>query len=283
MTSGASPGRSQLLYRSPFSTPAGEPRLSLHQRGADVLFRLGEDVEFTLGTGSIECRLTKAESRWMVEPVLLTTGLALHLERAGVVALHGGAVRRAGRAAAFLAASTGGKSTLVASLVAAGGALVTDDVLALDEGAGAFTVRPSYPLIKLTAESARLFTPPELPVLVELFPGQPKRGLVVGPGGRGHFASEDSPLAALYLLDRRSGSASIALEAVSPRDAVVELIRQSFAPRLVEALGLAPRRLDFLARLAAAVPVKRLVYPSGLERLPEVHAALAADVGWPTD
>lgn len=246
-----------------------------------MLFRLGDEVEFTLAESVIGWRLLDPAAGWALEPVLLTTVLALHLERSGVVALHGSAVRWSGRTMAFLAHSTGGKSTLAASLVASGAELVSDDVLALDDRAAAISVRPSYPLVKLTPESAALFGPRAFPPLPEYFPGQAKRAVVVGRGGVGRFAGESSPLSALYLLDRRAGAETVAIEPVSPRDAVVHLIRQSYAPRLVEALGLAPRRLDFLARLAGAVPTRRLVYPSGLDRLPEVHAALAADRGEP--
>jgi hypothetical protein len=38
----------------------------------------------------------------------------------------------------------------------------------------------------------------------------------------------------------------------------------------MEAAGLQPARLDRLARLVQSVPVRRLVYPSGFERLEEV-------------
>jgi hypothetical protein len=271
----------ELLHESAVRDPRGVPRLALLGLGDKVIFRLGAELEFLLDESSVEYRLLDPAARWAIEPVLLTTVAALVLERSGVVALHGSAVRWSGRTMAFLAHSTGGKSTLAASLVAAGAELVSDDVLALDDRAATVSVRPSYPLVKLTPESAALFGPREFPPLPEFFPGQSKRAVVVGRGGVGRFAGESSPLSALYLLDRRVAVEKVAIEPVSPRDAVVHLIRQSYAPRLVEALGLAPRRLDFLARLAGGVPTRRLVYPSGLDRLPEVHAALAADRGEP--
>jgi len=65
---------------------------------------------------------------------------------------------------------------------------------------------------------------------------------------------------------------------VSPRDAVIELVRFTFTPHVVEALGWQPRRLAFFADLAARVPIRRLIYPSGLHHLPRVSEAILQDV-----
>lgn len=267
-----------VLHRSSVALPNGEPRLTLSRSSQALYFRLGEDLELALGAEAIEYRTRAPEVAWMVEPVLLTTGLSLFLERRGSVALHASAVALAGGAVAFLAASTGGKSTLVASYVAAGFPLVTDDVLALEDGPLGPVVQPSFPLIKLTAESTRLFGDRSFPRLVESFPGTAKNAVVVGRGEIGSFATAALPLRGLYLLDRREEAVAPATVPVPPRDAVVALIRQSFAPRLVASLGLEPSRLDRLARWVATVPVRRLVYPSGLEHLAAVHAAVAADL-----
>jgi hypothetical protein len=69
----------------------------------------------------------------------------------------------------------------------------------------------------------------------------------------------------------------VSLEPVRGREAVLALVAGSFLPRLVEAMGWAGRRLDLLTRLADAVPVRRISFPEGLERLPEVAARLADD------
>lgn len=267
-----------VLYRSPVPLPNGEPRLTLAEAAGELHFRLGEDLELALGAEHIEYRPAGPEVSWMVEPVLLTTGFSLWLERRGILALHASAVEIEGQGVAFLAASSGGKSTLAASWVAGGSALVTDDVLALAETPVGPRVLPSFPLVKLTPESSRLFSDRTLPPLVESFPGTAKNALIVGGAGVGDFASQPLPLAALYLLERGSEDAPVELEAVTPRDALVALLRQSFAPRLVAALGLAPQRLDRLARWLGTVPVRRLVYPTGFAQLARVRAAVMADL-----
>ena len=59
---------------------------------------------------------------------------------------------------------------------------------------------------------------------------------------------------------------------------MIELIRFEFTTRLHGILGLAAERLDFFARLAQSVPVRRLSYPAGHERFPDVHKAILADL-----
>ena len=61
---------------------------------------------------------------------------------------------------------------------------------------------------------------------------------------------------------------------VSPRDAVIELVRHSFAASIVESLRLQPQRLDFFAQLVQQVPMRWLIYPSGFEHLPRVREAI---------
>jgi hypothetical protein len=114
-------------------------------------------------------------------------------------------------------------------------------------------------------------------------PGAEKRRVPIGPGGFGAFASEVSPaapLAGIYLLDRRDpeGCRSPAIAPLSRREALIELVRHSFLPHLVEAVGLQPARLDLLSRLVRDVPMRRLLYPSGFARLPEVAAAVRQDI-----
>ena len=70
----------------------------------------------------------------------------------------------------------------------------------------------------------------------------------------------------------------IGITPVSPRDAVIELVRHSFTPRVVEAIGLQAQRLDFFAQMVQQVPMRRLVYPSGFAHLPRVRDAILEDL-----
>lgn len=59
---------------------------------------------------------------------------------------------------------------------------------------------------------------------------------------------------------------------------MIELVRHSFTPRIVEAMGLQRQRLDAFIGIARAVPVRRLRYPSGLQRLGQAREALLHDL-----
>jgi hypothetical protein len=91
----------------------------------------------------------------------------------------------------------------------------------------------------------------------------------------GSFREEPAPLAHIFVASRRpEAEGDVEIQPLSRSEALIELVRHSFSPRLMEAAGLQPARLDRLARLVRNVPVRRLVYPSGFDRLPSVVASI---------
>ena len=62
------------------------------------------------------------------------------------------------------------------------------------------------------------------------------------------------------------------------RDAVIELIRYDFTARINAVLGFSVDRLDFFSQLTRSVPMKRLTYPTGHDRLPEIRIAILKDL-----
>jgi hypothetical protein len=77
--------------------------------------------------------------------------VALHLQ--GLLCLHGSAVGVDGSAVGFLANKGSGKSTLATALCAAGGTLITDDMLPIDPHVPV-TAWPSMPAVRLLHDSA---------------------------------------------------------------------------------------------------------------------------------
>jgi hypothetical protein len=179
-----------------------------------------------------------------------------------------------GRAVAFMSRHGGGKSGLAAAMVRAGFPLLTDDLLVLEEKEDHWEARPAYPEMRMWPDEAAHFVgPPEDVPLVQA--DSEKRRVAIGGGGFGSFLDASTPLACIYLASRRPETeGGIEIQPVPRSEALIELVRHSFSPRLVEAAGLQPARLDRLARLVRAVPVRRLVYPSGFDRLPEVVRSL---------
>jgi hypothetical protein len=181
---------------------------------------------------------------------------------------------------AFLSSNRGGKSTLAAALTKRGYPLLTDDVVSIEYSLGTFLGRPSYPAMRMWPEEAQHFLG-HYADLELVHPMLSKRHISVGSGGFGTFYNTPRPLACIYLPERngpadRRGDSQIT--PIPPRDAVLELVRHSFTPRAVEALGLQPTRLATFTRLVQGIPVRGLAYPSGFENLPSVLDAILQDL-----
>lgn len=257
---------------------------------ANLVTRAGEcDLMRFIGTADfyirprrITCHLQApghADQKRIVETLLLGTVLAWWLERAGRIVLHASAVVAGKRAAAFLSVQGGGKSSLAAALTSLGPPLLTDDLLAIDCRGGRVFAHPGYPQMRMWPEEAEHFTGSyeHLPMVI---PGSEKRRVAVGPGGIGSFCSEARAPGCIYLPERRPPEdrrTDVEFLPVPPRDALIHLVFGSFAPRHADVLARSGKRLEALAAIAETVPMRRVVYPSGLHLLPRVAEALLED------
>ena len=205
----------------------------------------------------------------------LGTVLTYWLELRGVPVLHAASVEVPGGAIGFVADHGAGKSTLVASFVADGHRLLGDDVLPLERRDERTWARPGYPQMRMWPEQARRLLGSESG-LERVQPSVAKLFTRIGAGGFGDFCAEARPLLALYL-PRRSEGGDVRIEPVGFGEAVTSVVRHSFLTGLVEASGLTAARFGRLAEVVRQVPVRRLTYPSGFERLAEVRAAVLAD------
>lgn len=268
------------VYRSRRQTAEGEPAVHLYRLADREVLRFSGVVDFHLWPDRITGHSTAPDREPLIEIHLLGPVLSYCLERRGLSMLHASAVAAGGRAGGFLSTHGGGKSGLVAALLQTGGALLTDDILPVEdmEEKGTFLGRPGYPQMRMWPDEASHFLGhfEDLPLV---HPDLTKRRVAVGPGGFGSFHASPLTLSCLYLLDRQtSRAAPIEIHPISPRDALIELLRHSFTPLLVEAAGLQPARFDRLARLVRQVPVRRLRYPSGFDLLPRVAEAVRRDL-----
>lgn len=261
------------VYENPFRDPDGQSIAHLYRPdpagGLEVL-RYPAGAEFWLSGGRIDARLLDPAYRPSLELRLLGPVIAYWLERAGIPVLHAAAVEMDGLAVGFLAGNRGGKSSLAAALVEAGRPLVTDDLLPVEERPGGVFARPGYPQMRFWPEAARHWHGAGADELPRVHPQLDKRRLPVA-----RFHAEPLPLGRLYLPERRAG-ADVAIIPVSKRDALIELLARSFIPQLAASGGREGERFDRMARLAERVPVYRLVYPEGLDRLADVARAVAA-------
>jgi hypothetical protein len=272
----ASPSRPALIYESLAKAVDGTSLTRLYRLDGREIFRFHEAGDFLVEADRIEADLSAARLD-LAELRFLGPVLSYWFERRGLPTLHASAVAIDGRGVAFVSRHGGGKSGLAVAMVRAGWALVTDDLLVLENRKDRWEARPSYPEIRMWPDEAKYFVgSPEALPLVQSDSGKRRVGVGgIGEGGFGSFHNASVPLACIYLASRRpEADGGVEIQPVSRSEALIELVRHSFSPRLVEAAGLQPSRLDRLSRLVRQVPVRRLSYPSGFERLPEVAEAL---------
>lgn len=265
------------VVRSPLEIREGVPFLAVYQVKDVTVFRFSEVVDFFLAADTIEVRLHDPHYAHMVELHLLGFVLSFWLERAGLPALHASAIAWPAGAVGFLATNKGGKSSLAAAAMQAGAALLSDDVLPIDVSGAQVRARESYPQMRMWRHQAAHFVA-DADDLERVHPEIDKVRIPVGVGGFGRFASGSRILRRLYL-PVRGDDPSVRFEALGFAEAVAALARQAFLAGLVDGLVPPARRVPALARLAREVPVARLYYPSGMDRLPAVIDEVRATVG----
>jgi hypothetical protein len=259
----------------PLGGQDGAASISFHQLdGLDVV-RIANDADHYVWPDRIVCHLHDPSLTWLVEIQLLGMVLALWLERRGTPTLHASTVVVDGAAVAFLGTKGGGKTTAATALVAAGHPLLVDDLLALELTGREVLAHPGYPMLRLWPEQADHFvgSHDDLPLV---HPSFTKRRVTVGDGFGSHRTTP-APLRRIYLPVRQDGG-EVIIEQIPSREALIETVRNSFLHDAVHSFGLAGPRLPMLAEVLRHASVRRVTYPSGFDRLPDLVAAIEADL-----
>ncbi|HEX3919093.1 MAG TPA: hypothetical protein VHW60_17280 [Caulobacteraceae bacterium] len=201
---------------------------------------------------------------------LIGHAAAVLLRDAGRLVLHGAVIARGDSAIALVGGSGAGKSTLAAALLAHGGALLSDDLVAIDPDDAAPGAAAGPRLLSLAPAAAQRLAAPHMPR-----PASDKHWLTQPP----RAATAPPRLAAIYVLAPRD-AARTSPQAVplAPRNAAVDLMRHLYDPMT---LPTGPRAaLQACASLAGHVPVRRLLRPDRIDALDATAALLMAGEGW---
>jgi hypothetical protein len=193
----------------------------------------------------------------------------------GVICLHASAVAVDGKAVAIAGPAEAGKSTAAAALAGLGYPVLSDDVVTLDDRAGALLVQPGYPFIRLWPGSVEALYG-SADALPRLTPNWDKRYLDLIQIG--HRFQEDSlPLGAIYVLDERSPDLlAPSIHALGGRAAIMSLLANTYSSRLMNP-GMRARQLDLMARVPALVPVKRVVPVDDIASTTKLCRAIVED------
>ena len=256
--------------------PDGTPWADLYKLDTGYLIRFANLADFWVSSDGrdIQAYPVAGVSAQTIEHLHLNQVLPLALSRQFKLVLHSGAVEINGCAAAFLGISGRGKSTLTAAFATQGYRFLTDDGLQLEVNAGQYFAKPSHPSIRLWDDSRHQL----MPATVEKAPNidyTPKARLLAGK--EVPHCDEPLPLQAIYFLGEGNTNA-VNIEAISARDAVVELVHHSFVLD-IEEREMLRHHFSQLIDLAKKPVFFRLDYPRQYQRLPEVIDAVVAHMG----
>lgn len=187
------------------------------------------------------------------------------LRQRGILALHASAISIDGHAIVLCGPSESGKSTTAAALAMRGVPVLSDDIAALTNHCSGFYVEPGYPRICLwpDAVSHLCGSPDALP---RLTPDWEKCFLPLDGDGAA-FDSQRGPLSAIYFLGARVSEADAPrIEHLNSREGLLELVQNTYMNWLLDKQQRADE-FDVLSRIAAEVPVRRIVPHADSARL----------------
>ena len=187
---------------------------------------------------------------YLVGPVM---GLLLRLR--GVNCLHGSAVAFGDAAVAFVGPAGSGKSTSAAAFARLDHAVISDDIVAIEERSGAFHVLPAYPFLCLLPSSLAMIEG-NTDARPQFTPNWEKRFFNLAEPGL-QFEQRRLPLRAIYLLSDSDSDEAFDITPVAAREAVVELVANSFATRAISQQSRA-QEFPVFGRLISTIPIRRI-------------------------
>ena len=273
------PHEIETMYVADYTDESGNPAFvfaKLHD-GDFYRFTYADQTEFIVDRAGREiwtrwpAPLTLEDNAtYLLGPVM---GFVLLLR--GLVCLHASAIVVDSKAIALIGPAGSGKSTTAAAFAARGFSVLAEDVVTLDDRRDSFLVRPAYPCIRLwptsvaTLYGSRAALPP-------LTPNWDKCYLdLTQPAGR--FETESRELGAIYLLGGRSeDSQAPFVQALDASEGMISLIANTYGTKLLDK-HMRAREFEFLSRVLAHVPLRRVTPHADPSRLAELCKLLVDD------
>lgn len=212
----------------------------------------------------------------LVRNIVLGPAIAVAMELAGLLCLHGSAVACYGNAIAFIGPKYFGKSTLASALTTAGCQLIGDDLLVVQPGRPP-RLLPGVPSVRLWPDIVKAI--PIHNVCDTLLSGIKTTATSFA---REAVALDHCPLEAVYVLSPvapDSGGGAVRREPLSTLEATISFAHQTKLPDSLVGLETTASRLAKFAALAATVPVYRL---SVLRDLTKLNESVQQIIDWST-
>jgi hypothetical protein len=179
------------------------------------------------------------------------------LRRRGVAALHASTVCIDGRAFVLCGESGTGKSTAAAAFALIGIPVMCDDITPLSTNGREFFVDPGYPQVGLWPDAVQSLLG-SADALPRWTPSWEKCFLSL-VGRNTKFEPQQRPCGAIYLLGPRSGETNTPrIEELTQRGAMLDLVQNTYMNWILNPKQRA-EEFDFLSKLIAQVPVRRIV------------------------
>ena len=192
-----------------------------------------------------------------VRALLLCSPMGGLLHQRGLLPLHASVIATERGAMVFMGHSGRGKSTLAAHFRQRGYRVLADDIAVVSfDAQGRPQVAPGLPQFKLWPNSVKELGG-EVESLPRLRPHMEKRTLMFPEA----FHREPLPLARIYALEADRIREDISLTVQPVLDRVRLLLEHTYRAQYLSGLGLQKAHFQSLSRVAAAVPVVRVVRP----------------------
>lgn len=197
---------------------------------------------------------------------LLSNAMAAVLHQRGSIPLHASAVMHHDGIVLFCGASGAGKSTTATMLQQKGYKVFSDDVCVLRIEGDEVTAVPSYPMMKLWADS---FHKTGLDMAGEDDKIRPKLAKFAR-FYHDEFDIAPKPVKQIFLLDTNNSTAEVSIKPLASIAAFAQLQRNTYRP--VQMNGMQKRNQHFAAitRLTNAAPVYKISRPLSGNTLTEV-------------
>lgn len=193
------------------------------------------------------------------------------LSHDGTLVLHAGAIRRNDSSALFVGKSGYGKSSLTASFIDSGYPIMGDDAFVISRKGAVYCAAPVYPSLRLFPDSIEALMP-ENAITRTVAHYTSKMRVDVGLSQETGLA-QPLPIEGIFLLGGPGQGDGIRVRRMTPANACIALIKNSFALDPSDT-QMASKRLREASALSDQVPVYEICYPHDYGRLPTVREAV---------